>query len=240
MSKGTITNRGKFLKNIRGKIGGISPDKPVEKPDWTVNPQRRVMEDFDQDQLVEVLEKQCHHIHTDFFLTNSESLQETLDQVLASYQTRSIVYSSDNRFHTYQLPEFFKNFAKKPEHEVFKWNDENSEESISFSERADVGITFSDITLAESGTIVLFNRKGQGRSVSLLPKDYIAIVPKSTIVPRMTQATDYVHQQVEKGEEISSCINFITGPSNSADIEMNLVVGVHGPIRAAYIVVEDK
>ncbi|GAE91452.1 L-lactate dehydrogenase [Gracilibacillus boraciitolerans JCM 21714] len=233
MPKGNIINRESFLTNIREKIGGIAADKPVQKPSWSVSPQRNVLAGYDREQLITVLKEQCQNIHTDFFQTDLSQLTSTIESVMEQYQSKTVVYSDDNRFDKANISNFLAQV------DSFKWDRHDRDASVEFAERADIGITFSDITLAESGTVVLLNDKGQGRSVSLLPANYIAIIPKSTIVKRMTQATDYIHQQVVAGEDIASCINFITGPSNSADIEMNLVVGVHGPIKAAYIVVND-
>ncbi len=204
MPRGNIINRESFLENIREKIGGIAADKPVEKPNWSVTPQRNILDGYDQEQLITVLRDQCKNIHTDFYNTNLKELPVTIKNIMDQYDSSTIVYSEDTRFEETNLSGFLAQL------DSFKWDRHNREDSVQFAERADIGLTFSDITLAESGTVVLLNDKGQGRSVSLLPANYMAIIPKSTIVKRMTQATDYIHQKVEKGEDIASCINFIT------------------------------
>lgn len=234
-----IHNRESFLDNIAKQLNRPKKLSGVARPTYQYQPQWKVLKDATQDELVDVLKKQCQNIHTDFVQTNKDNLAQTLTEVINSLGGGPVVTWDDPRFEQVGLTQTLQESLPEAGIHVHVWNPSIGEENINISERANVGVTFSDQTLAESGTVVLFSGKGKGRSVSLLPTTYVAIIPKSTIVPRITQAANHIHNQVEKGEEIASCINFITGPSNSADIELNLVVGVHGPIKATYIVVDD-
>ncbi|MFD2923485.1 LutC/YkgG family protein [Halobacillus naozhouensis] len=239
MTKGAIQHKEEFLNNIANKLGRERREKVI-KPQWNHQPQWNVLQGKSQDELVDVLEKQCTEIHTDFVKTNQSSLGEEVARVIEGYRGKSVVTWDDPRFETFGLQATLEGLESKHGVDVFQWDAENGRESVRRAEQADVGITFSDAALAESGTAVLFSGKGKGRSVSLLPANYIAIIPKSTIVPRMSQVTREIHQRVEGGDLVESCVNFITGPSNSADIEMNNVYGVHGPVQATYIVVKDR
>ncbi|NWK68925.1 lactate utilization protein C [Bacillus paramycoides] len=231
-----IQNREEFLLQLSEKLGRKRPEA-VKKPNWSFSPQWTVFEGFTQDELVLKLMEHCEVIHTEVKRTTKENLVETLRSFIKEWNIKSVMHSNDERFNEYGLAPFFRNEGTT---NFRTWGLDHKEEDIEFAKAADLGITFSDITLAESGTVVLFNDGLKGRHVSLLPESYIAIVPKSTIVPRLTQATKLIHDQSKAEENLPACVNFVSGPSNSADIEMNLVVGVHGPIRTAYIIVDDQ
>lgn len=234
----TIQNRDHFLENLANRLGRPRLTEGVERPTWSFNPQWEVYADYSQDQLVDVLEKQCKKIHTDFKRSDKEGLPELLKEVIASYEGQKVLASNDRRNAEFGLPTIFEELQQKGV-DVRLWDSAKERDNQVFAEQADIGITFSEITLAESATVTLFNDKDNGRTISLLPRCYIAIIPRSTLVPRMTQATKQIHEAHVQGREVSSCISFISGPSNSADIEMNLIVGVHGPVQATYIVVDD-
>lgn len=238
LQNGSIERREDFLLVLSKKLGR-ERKKKVIRPKWSVTPQWDVLKDATQDELVNVLEEHCAAIHTQIIRTTSEHVHDALMETFSLYDAKSVITWDDERFQTYQLTPFLQKIHGLQEIEHVKWKHENSEASVMFAEGADIGLTFSDITLAESATVVLFSDQGKGRSVSLLPKTHVVLIPKSSIVPRLTQATAEISRRVQEGETIASCINFISGPSNSADIEMNLVVGVHGPLNATYIVVED-
>ncbi|MEH7179286.1 LutC/YkgG family protein [Neobacillus vireti] len=235
---GTIQNRNAFLGKIANRLGREQKIS-LEKPNWNYHPQDGVLKNATQDELVEVLKEQCKNIHTSFVLTSTEKLSQSLKEVVHQYGGGSIVTWKDERFSQYGLTRLMEEEWPKEGIDLHIWDHIKGDENIAKAEAVNVGITISDVTLAESGTAVLFSSKDKGRTVSFLPATSIIIIPKSSIVPRMTQAARIINEKVKNGEQIASCINFITGPSNSADIEMILVVGVHGPIKAAYLVVED-
>lgn len=233
-----IKNRETFLDNLAHHLGRERRCEKVIKPTWKSQPQWDIYHDYSLDELVTVLEQQCESIHTTFKRTTRANLANIIKKTITVYHGKSVIISDDKRNQDYNLTPFYNDLTNDSI-EVHQWDADKKEENQVFAERADIGITFSDITLAESGTVTLFNDKYNGRSISLLPESYIAIIPKATIVPRLTQATKYIHDEHQKGNEVSSCVSFISGPSNSADIEMNLIVGVHGPVNVTYIVVDD-
>jgi len=98
----------------------------------------------------------------------------------------------------------------------------------------DVGVTTAQAAIAETGTLVLESESERHRLVSLLPPVHIAIIKAEDICLTLGDALRYVRRGGESG--MSRAITFITGPSRTADIELTLTIGVHGP-KELYVIV---
>ena len=96
----------------------------------------------------------------------------------------------------------------------------------------DVGITGAQAAIAETGTLVLDSAREKHRLASLVPPVHIAIVDASSIFQTLAEALAFIHQN----GDISPAVTFITGPSRTADIELTLAIGVHGP-QELYVIV---
>lgn len=104
-----------------------------------------------------------------------------------------------------------------------------------------LGLTGVEAAFASTGTILLTPGPGRSRVASLLPLVHVALVPMSKIVP-----TFEVWLRDRRGDATlagllreSGQLVFVTGPSKSADIEMNLTLGVHGPGLVHAVVFND-
>ncbi len=85
----------------------------------------------------------------------------------------------------------------------------------------DLGVTGVDAALPETGTLVLRSSPEKPRVVSLLPRVHLAILRPSALRADLHQAFAEV-----KGD---GYVVLVTGPSRTADIELTLTLGVHGP-----------
>lgn len=87
---------------------------------------------------------------------------------------------------------------------------------------AEVGVTGADYGVAESGTLVVVAGPHRPRSGSLLPPVHVAVLREDRIVADLFELVGQLGP-------LATGVVLATGPSRSADIEMSLAVGVHGP-----------
>jgi len=99
-----------------------------------------------------------------------------------------------------------------------------------------VGISHALAGVAETGTVVLVSGADNPTTLAFLPETHIVVLSGSDIVGDYETAWSAVRSAFGKGQ-MPRTVNWITGPSRSADIEQTLLLGAHGPQRLHLIVV---
>jgi L-lactate dehydrogenase complex protein LldG len=83
--------------------------------------------------------------------------------------------------------------------------------------------------VAETGTLALVSGQDNPTTLNMLPDNHIVVVFAEDVVGDFEAAFDRLRKRF--GAEMPRTLNFITGPSRSADIEQTLLFGAHGPRR---------
>lgn len=99
------------------------------------------------------------------------------------------------------------------------------------------GITTVDYAVAETGSLVVCGTAEKGRSVTMLGEHHIALVRADQILPDLYDL--FPKLQADHPNGLPASVSLITGPSKTADIELQLVVGVHGPGAVHIILIEE-
>ena len=100
----------------------------------------------------------------------------------------------------------------------------------------DIGLTFVDYGIADTGTLVLDSSSEDLRLTTMISEVHIGVLPKSRLRP------DAFAIEKELQDNMRSTPNytaFITGASRTADIERVLALGVHGPLELHILLLED-
>lgn len=95
------------------------------------------------------------------------------------------------------------------------------------------GVTGAICAIAETGSLLLTSGSGETLTASLLPEMHVAVVRASQIVPTVAEAMALV-------DACKAASVIVSGPSRTADIEMTLTIGVHGPGELHVFLIDDS
>jgi L-lactate dehydrogenase complex protein LldG len=104
----------------------------------------------------------------------------------------------------------------------------------------EVSISLAWRGVAETGTLVMISGEGTPTTLNFLPETEIVILPADRIVGSYEEALAPMRSNGATAQSLPRIVNFITGPSRSADIEQTLQLGAHGPRRLHIIIVDDQ
>jgi len=126
--------------------------------------------------------------------------------------------------------------------DIIPWTDQTlltvEEGPADGSELAGVSRAFAGV--AETGTLVMLSGPGNPTTLSFLPPTHVVVVAAPEIAGDYEQVWVRLradHTQAD-GTFMPRNVNWITGPSRTADIEQTLLLGAHGPQRLHIVIID--
>jgi L-lactate dehydrogenase complex protein LldG len=105
-----------------------------------------------------------------------------------------------------------------------------------------VGLTGAFAGVAETGTLMLISGPESPTRNNFLPDNHIVVLRADQIVPTYEEGWNRLRalKTLTDGKfTMPRTVNFITGPSRTADIELKIELGAHGPRRLHILIVDD-
>ena len=97
-----------------------------------------------------------------------------------------------------------------------------------------VSVTSAYAGIAETGTVVFVSDRTTPTTLNFLPETHVAVLARDRLVAHLEDV--WARLRAERGAPPRT-VNFITGPSRTGDIELQLEIGAHGPRRLHVILV---
>lgn len=225
-----------FLAPISRSLGHATPliDHPLETA-RLIPP--HVTDDMTHEELVEQFAREATSLRAEVHRATHANVADVLHDTLKGLGGGKVAIPADNRIQQLGLDAALHDASE----EVVRWNpDEDRDYNVARTAQCNIGVTFTLAAIAETGTIMQPCSKVCGRSISLLPNYHVAIIDTKTIVSALRDALKLMDGMADDyNVGLPSQVCFISGPSNTSDIELVRVDGVHGPIKVAYILLDE-
>ncbi len=118
--------------------------------------------------------------------------------------------------------------APDPALEGIPWSNRLSVERRAAGGNDRLSVTGAYAAVAETGSLVLLSSAESPTTLNFLPDDHVIVLRESQILPHIEDV--WARMRSDK-RAMPRTVNFITGPSKTADVEQTMQEGAHGPRR---------
>lgn len=207
------TARDRILANLRGAPRQEIPSPDVPAP-AAATPDRaaRVAR---LKSLMEAVRAEVHVLPTAEWIPR-------LKEVLGARAIKTLLYAPDTDFGSAVAEAWQQGAAGLPELVAY------AEPVESFKERlfaVDAAVTAAAGAVADTGALILRPTSAEPRLMSLVPPVHIAVLRADAVFSSLGDAMRVGRWT----EDMPANMLLISGPSKTADIELTLAFGVHGP-----------
>jgi L-lactate dehydrogenase complex protein LldG len=207
------------LKNANAQAAGTLPiaEKLPVKP--TTQAER-----------VDEIKKRLEAVRAEVHVVNNGSWVETVKAVLAKRSVKTLLYAPETTIGKTIAGAFKDKKDGLPELVPYQESIENFKPELF---QIDAAITSTIGGIAETGALILWPTVQEPKLMSLIPPIHIAILDANKIYQTFTEAIE--KENWSEKSPLNALL--ISGPSKTADIELVLAFGVHGPKELVVVIV---
>lgn len=227
-----------FLAPVSVALGHSSPAENIDELDTQSLIRPHVTDGLSHEELIQRFIDESHLLGIDVRRATVATISDIMRELVEENGGGAVIADANARLDDLGIADACKKASNTIR--LARWNPQSTrDENIEQAEMATIGVTFAYAAIAETGTVVQPCSDLCGRSVSLLPAVHIAVIDAATIEPSMIAVLRRLEKERADGQKLPSQICFISGPSNTADIELVRVEGVHGPTKVCYLILDD-
>jgi L-lactate dehydrogenase complex protein LldG len=202
------------------------PQAPV------VQPPGLPIKTYSQMEKIKKLKTLMEAMRTEVHLTGAKNWVNTVEDILKERDVKSLLYAPGTEIGKALEHQWENAAGDLPQLIPYEMEIEQLKERVFTIEAA---ITSSAGAIAETGALILWPTEKEPRLMSIVPPLHIAVLQADKIHNSLSE----VIQKENWPAKMPTNVVLVSGPSKTADIEMTLAFGVHGPKELIVLILED-
>ena len=215
-------------KQIFDRLHAAQKFAATETPESVCLP----IESYDKSTKVEQLKTKMQAVRSEVHVVKRQAWVEKLKAILKQKEVKTLLYAPETDIGKTLDGEQGEDSNSLPELIAYQHEIESFKDQMF---KIDAGITSTQGAIAETGAIIVWPTEKEPRLLSLVPPIHIAVLDADSIFNTFCEAI----QNQNWPEKMPTNVLLVSGPSKTADIELVLAFGVHGPKEVVVLILDD-